>query len=105
MWSLYFVLLEFLNEPLPWRICKDNKADDVRDIKGKCLSDPEKHLWNTTTKTIPEVRAIFYSLERLNYSDKPDYNFFRQQLIQMLSKEEAKRAATPSGDTKTGSSV
>jgi tau tubulin kinase len=29
LWSFYFVILDFLNEQLPWRNCKDNKVVGV----------------------------------------------------------------------------
>jgi len=61
--------------------------DDVRDIKAKCLLDPECHLWKTTTSNMPEVKSIFYKLNETLYSDKPDYKFIRNQLNTLLQKE------------------
>jgi hypothetical protein len=81
------VLLDFLNEELPWRSSKSSKMDDVRDIKSKCLLDPERYLWKATSN-IQEVKNIFYKLSETLYSDKPDYKFIRNQLNTLLLKEE-----------------
>ena len=99
------MILDFLNEVLPWRNCKDNKADDVRDTKNVCLSNPENFLWLTTTRDIPEVRTIFQSISKLQYADRPDYDFIRGQLMTMLQREEAKELSLRSLDTKSSSSV
>lgn len=84
------MILDFLNEPLPWRNCKDNKADDVRDVKAKCLAEPEKHLWKTTTANLQEVRNIFNSIMKLKYGDRPDYNYIKLQLESLLHTEESR---------------
>ncbi len=88
------MILDFLNEQLPWRNCKENKVDEVRDIKAKCLADPENQLWKTTTASIPEVRNIFYSLSALKYEDRPDYEYIQSQLQQILDREVTKTAPT-----------
>eukprot|EP00826_Nyctotherus_ovalis_P058164 TRINITY_DN7978_c0_g2_i4.p1 TRINITY_DN7978_c0_g2~~TRINITY_DN7978_c0_g2_i4.p1 ORF type:complete len:332 (+),score=35.52 TRINITY_DN7978_c0_g2_i4:549-1544(+) len=90
LWSWYFVLLDFFNEQLPWRCCKSSKMDEVRDIKAKCLADPEKLLWRTTTSGIQQVCNIFYAIQRLEYADRPDYGYIREQLNVLLAKEDAK---------------
>ena len=90
LWSWYFVVLDFFNEELEWRTCKSNKMDEVKVIKAKCLSDPENNLWKTTTKGIPELKQIYYSISKLGYPDKPDYEFIRTQLKILLQKEELK---------------
>lgn len=33
MWSLYFVILDFLNEKLKWREQKEYTMDEVKNIK------------------------------------------------------------------------
>jgi len=90
LWSFYFVVLDFLNEQLPWRNCKDNRADEVRDVKTKCFEDPEHNLWKTTTARLQEVKNIFYCLKKLQYVDRPDYEYIRQQLFSLLHNEEIK---------------
>lgn len=101
MWSFYFVILDFLNEELPWRSCKDNKVDDVRDVKIKCFQDPERYIWKTTTSKMQEVRNIFYSLIKLQYVDRPDYAYVQEQLQSLLLKEEAKEASLKTFDSRT----
>jgi len=90
LWSFYFVLLDFLNENLPWRACKDNKADDVRDVKARCFENPENLLWKTTTADNSEVKNIFYSIKDLEYKDRPNYEYIRMQLLSILQREENK---------------
>lgn len=90
------MILDFLNEQLPWRNCKENKVDEVRDVKTACLNDPENMLWKTTTANIPEVRNIFNMLRKLQYADCPDYDYIARQLQQILDRETAKTAPTKS---------
>lgn len=99
------MILEFMNEQLPWRSCKDNKVDDVRDVKIMCFKDPQENLWKTTTKNLQEIHNIYYSLQKLSYYDRPDYDYIREQLNSLLLKEEAKEASIRSLDTKTSSCV
>jgi hypothetical protein len=79
-----------MNEQLPWRNCKDNKADEVRDVKTRCFAEPEKMLWRTSTARCQEVKNIFHSLKKLQYADRPDYEYIRQQLFSLLQNEEVK---------------
>jgi tau tubulin kinase len=43
LWSFFFVILEFLDEPLSWKTntCKDS----VRDCKTKAFNKPQKYLF------------------------------------------------------------
>lgn len=75
--------------------------DEVRDIKAQCLTDPEKLLWRTTTNGMQEVRNIFYKIQQLTYSDRPDYNYIREQLNTLLQKEETKYSQTSSDTRET----
>eukprot|EP01022_Parablepharisma_sp_SALTPOND_P012582 TRINITY_DN161_c0_g2_i8.p2 TRINITY_DN161_c0_g2~~TRINITY_DN161_c0_g2_i8.p2 ORF type:complete len:386 (+),score=13.43 TRINITY_DN161_c0_g2_i8:911-2068(+) len=101
MWSFYFVILDFLNETLPWRNCKDNKVDEVRDVKARCLENPDELLWKTTTFGVEEIKNIFYSISGLGYADRPNYEYIRQQLVQLLQKEENKERGIESKTTMT----
>lgn len=76
--------------------------DEVRNMKAWCLSDPENCLWCSTTKNMQEVRNIFYKLKQLQYSDRPDYDYIRDQLTTLLQKEEGTH---PSVDIKTSATV
>ena len=94
------MVLDFLNEQLPWRCCKNNKVDEVKEIKEKCLADPDKHIWRTTTSSMQEIKNVFYQISSLQYADRPNYAFIREQLISLLQKEEAKEHSLPSLDTR-----
>lgn len=59
--------------------------DEVKNIKTKCLSNPEEKLW-LVTKDIPEVKKIYSHLISLNYKDKPDYQFVRNNLKSILGR-------------------
>lgn len=76
MWSLYFVILDFLNEKLKWREQKEYSMEEVKNIKTECLNNPEEKLW-IVTKDVPEVKHIFHHLKKLKYEDVPDYAFVR----------------------------
>ena len=80
LWSWYFVALDFLGEELEWRTSKCNNIDDVKLIKAKCIAEPEKYLWKTTTREMTEMKNIFYSISELRYADRPDYKFIQEQL-------------------------
>ena len=51
LWSYFFIILEFLEEPLSWKAntCKDQ----VRDIKQKAFSKPSKYLFPNLVKKFP----------------------------------------------------
>ena len=77
------MILDFLNEKLKWREQKEYTMDEVKLIKTECLNNPEEKLW-IVTKDIPEVKTIFYYLNSLQYKDKPDYLFVKNQLKNIL---------------------
>ena len=89
MWSFYFMMLDFFNEKLLWRTCKNVKSEETRDIKAKCLAEPEKYLWKAT-EDVEEMKSIFNAIKSLQYSDRPNYNYIREQLQLLLKKEEEK---------------
>jgi tau tubulin kinase len=68
LWSLYFVILDFLEEKLVWREVKEYTMDEVKDIKTKCLKNPDRYLWHKT-KNVQEVKNIFMYLKKLSYAD------------------------------------
>jgi len=85
LWSLYFVILDFLNEKLKWREQKEYTMEEVKHIKTDCLNNPEEKLW-IVTKDIQEVKNIFYHIKGLTYKDKPNYHFIRDQLRSILTR-------------------
>ena len=54
--------------------------NQVRDIKQQCFNDVENLLWTQETWDIPEIKEIFYSINKLGYKDKPDYAFIKEKL-------------------------
>ena len=46
--SLYFVILDFLNEKLKWREQKEYTMEEVKNIKTECLNNPDEKLWIVT---------------------------------------------------------
>ena len=74
LWSLFYVLVEFVVGQLPWRRMKDK--EQVGLMK-------EQYDHNQFLKFLPREFADFLShLQRLNYYDKPDYAFLRSLLEQ-----------------------
>ena len=63
LWSFFFIVLEFLEEPLSWKsnTCKDA----VRDIKLKAFSKPRKHLFPNLMQRHPQVVDLFNYLNTL----------------------------------------
>jgi len=59
IWSLYFTMLDFLNEKLEWREQRDYTINQVKDIKTKCLKSPKRRLWVGPTAKITEMHNIF----------------------------------------------
>ncbi|CDW88961.1 UNKNOWN [Stylonychia lemnae] len=61
----------------------DSVKDEVKDIKARCLGNPEKYLWITSTKNIQQVKDIFYHLKNLDYYDAPNYAYIRNKLMEI----------------------
>lgn len=78
IWSFFFIILEFLDEPLSWKQITDK--DQVRDLKQKAFQKPQKYLFPSLCKKFPQVQQIFDSIAKLKYPDKPDYAFVRAKL-------------------------
>lgn len=85
-------MLEFLREKLSWRYSRTMSMDEVREMKAWCLEEPETYLWCGSTRGLQEVRNIFRSIKALKYSDRPDYEYMREQLRALLQREEATRS-------------
>ena len=69
-----------------------------------CHPDPEQDIWKTTTANMPEVRNIFYKIKELQFPDRPDYEFIRNQLNILLQKERG-RIVPPSLETHSSFTV
>lgn len=86
LWSFFFMILDLLNENLPWRNCKDDK-EEIKKMKEKCLSNPQNFLFLTTTKDKFELYQIYSYLSTLMYQTKPDYQYIYEQLFSLRMKE------------------
>ena len=86
LWSFFFMILDLLNENLPWRNCKDDK-EDIQKMKEKCLSNPNENLFLTTTKNKEGILNIFNYINSLKYEDKPNYKYIYDQIFQLRLKE------------------
>ena len=86
LWSFFFMILDLLNENLPWRNCKEDKNEIIK-MKEKCLQDPINNLFLTTTKDKIEIYNIFNHIKSLNYDSKPDYQYIYNQIFSLKQKE------------------
>ncbi|RWS30985.1 tau-tubulin kinase 2-like protein [Leptotrombidium deliense] len=68
LWSLIYMLVEFVNGSLPWRKIKDK--EQVGQIKEKY---DHKHLIRNLPQ--PEFKLFIEHLQQLTYYDKPDYKY------------------------------
>ncbi|KRZ75404.1 Tau-tubulin kinase 1 [Trichinella papuae] len=78
LWSLFYMIVEFLNGSLPWRKVKNK--EEVGRLKKELTS---KRL----TEGLPnELRQFASHLETLSYSIKPNYEYLAKCLTQILKK-------------------
>lgn len=89
LWSWYFVLLDFYNEPLKWRENKNLSMNQVKEIKEECIKDAKNKLWSSETEDLIEVREIWESINKLQYKDEPDYSFIRGKLKQIFERTQS----------------
>jgi hypothetical protein len=87
LWSFFFMILDLLNENLPWRNYSFEQEDKIIEIKQKCINDPEKYLFLTNTKNNKEIVNIFNYIKNLKFESEPDYEFIYNQLIISKNKE------------------
>jgi len=81
LWSFFFVVMEFLDEPLPWKA--NTNKDEVKVLKTKAFKRPTKCLLPTLHKKHPEIFDLFKYLQKLKYQDDPDYEYVRSLLRQL----------------------
>ena len=87
LWSYFFMLLDLLNEKLPWRNYSLENEKEIIEIKQKCLDQPEKYLFLTNTKNNKEIMNIFNYIKNLNFEKEPDYEYILNQLSILKNKE------------------
>eukprot|EP00242_Pyramimonas_sp_CCMP2087_P005845 CAMPEP_0198218560 /NCGR_PEP_ID=MMETSP1445-20131203/69940_1 /TAXON_ID=36898 /ORGANISM="Pyramimonas sp., Strain CCMP2087" /LENGTH=278 /DNA_ID=CAMNT_0043895643 /DNA_START=356 /DNA_END=1189 /DNA_ORIENTATION=- len=75
LWSLLYVLVEFLEGDLPWRSLQDKEK--VRQSKELYNRSPETMM----TEAMPEeLKAFAMYLRSLDFQDEPDYDFLLTRL-------------------------
>jgi len=76
LWSLFYMLVEFLTGQLPWRKVKDK--DQVGVIK-------EKYDHTLFLKYLPiQFHAFLNHIQGLTYYDTPDYNLLRSLMYKCM---------------------
>ncbi|CAI7793282.1 unnamed protein product, partial [Closterium sp. NIES-54] len=71
LWSLFYVLVEFLDGELPWRHVQEKER--VKEMKLYFFDHPEQM---TKSVAFPEELSAFADhLQVLQYADKPDYAY------------------------------
>jgi len=80
------MVLDLLNENLPWRACDDDK-DEIKRIKETCLDNAENLLLRTTCKNRLELLVILEYIKKLNYEDRPNYEIIRKSLVELKKGE------------------
>ncbi|CAI5452934.1 unnamed protein product [Caenorhabditis angaria] len=82
LWSLFYMLTEFLQGQLPWRKIKD------KDEVGRMKDDVD---FTTLLEDCPSELHLFAAhLKTLGYPDAPDYTFLESLLNQVIVKEDIK---------------
>jgi len=76
LWSIFYILVEFVKGSLPWRRLKDK--DKVGEMKLSCTSaDFLKGL-------PPELNSFIEYLQSLQFQDQPDYSYLKALLHQAI---------------------
>ena len=79
LWSLYYILAEFITGELPWRKIKDK--EQVGTMK-------QTFDHNQLLKFMPrEIRPVLEYIQTLTYFDKPDYNLIRSYFKEYLKRK------------------
>lgn len=78
LWSLFYMLVEFLHGSLPWRKVKDK--DEVGRMKEEIL--PDRLLEGCPVELLDFVRH----LETLTYPDNPDFDYLGRCLKGVLAR-------------------
>lgn len=79
LWCVFYVLVEFALGSLPWRKVKDK--EHIGELK-------ERYTNAELVKDMPpEFLQFMQHLQKLGYADEPDYEFLRNILFQVYSRE------------------
>jgi len=75
LWSIFYMLIEFVQGQLPWRKLKDK--DQIGDMKVK-YNTPD-----LVKDLPPQFLAFMKHLKSLQYADRPDYNHLYNILLDL----------------------
>ncbi|VDL78378.1 unnamed protein product [Nippostrongylus brasiliensis] len=78
LWSLFYMITEFLQGQLPWRKIKD------KDEVGRMKEDVDLNLLLEDCPT--ELHQFAAHLRTLSYPDLPDYDLLESLLVQIINK-------------------
>ncbi|KJH51499.1 hypothetical protein DICVIV_02332 [Dictyocaulus viviparus] len=78
LWSLFYMMAEFLQGQLPWRKIKD------KDEVGRMKEDVDLDMLLEDCPN--ELHQFAGHLKTLSYPDSPDYDFLENLLLQIISK-------------------
>ncbi|XP_075218834.1 tau-tubulin kinase asator isoform X3 [Lycorma delicatula] len=96
LWSLFYMLVEFVNGQLPWRKIKDK--EQVGLMK-------EKYDHRALLKHLPsDLRLFLEHIQALEYCDKPDYQML-SNLLERCMKRRGVRESDPYDWEKTAVSI
>jgi tau tubulin kinase len=85
--SFLFMILDLMEENLPWRNIDSEKEEEILECKKRCLNEPEKYLFLKSTKNNNEIMNIFKYVKNLKFETEPDYNYILNQLSILKNKE------------------
>ena len=87
LWSFFFMILDLMEENLPWRFIDSQRIEEIKKCKKKCIDEPNKYLFLNSTKNNKEIYNIFEYLKNLKSETEPDYNYIMNQLLIIKNKE------------------
>ena len=87
LWSFFFMILDLMEENLPWRFIDSQRIEEIKECKKKCIDEPNKYLFLNSTKNNKEIYNIFEYLKNLKFETEPDYNYIMNQLLIIKNKE------------------
>ncbi|KAH9499137.1 hypothetical protein Btru_006776 [Bulinus truncatus] len=84
LWSLFYMVVEFVSGQLPWRKIKDKEQVGI-------MKDKYDH--TNLLKNLPsEFRAFLEHIQSLDYFDQPDYNMLSNLLDQCIRRKNVRES-------------
>ncbi|GFS05772.1 protein kinase [Elysia marginata] len=84
LWSLFYMVVEFVSGQLPWRKTKDKEQVGI-------MKDKYDH--TNLLKNLPsEFRAFLEHIQALDYFDQPDYNMMSNLMDQCMRRKNVRES-------------